>query len=220
MADKVIDFGASEGFGEFTGWESQSTTDNTTNQRSVALNDKGDEAASDLHDEKQEVTSRYQCQSNTNTIPSAIGALVNALILSGINIVTGEGKAAEMTLTGHNHTNNAHAAEPALRTSDHGITVAKCFGATDFLSGTAGENASCIEGSVNITCEHADQNDGDGDHLVGENYNAKIEANSKWSGVPSANDDAAHDVTAETDEDTNTGFQTTAVVGVKTLTMS
>jgi len=220
MADKVISYGASEGFGAFAGWESHGTEDATNLTRAIATDDKGDEVASDLHDERREVSGNYECNNDTNTIPADIGDLVNSLILTSLNISTAEGRAATMALTGHNHTNNAHADLPALRKAAHAITLAKCFGATDFMGGTAGDNASCIEGSVNITCEHVDQNDGDGDHLVGENYGAKIEARSVWAGVPSVVAEAGWDVTVETTTDENTGFQKTTVTGVKSLPMA
>lgn len=220
MADKVIAYGASEGFGAFAGWESHGTEDTTSKTRAVATDDKGDEVASHLHDERREVPGNYECNNDTNVIPTDIGDLVNSLILTSLSISTAEGRAATMALVGHNHANNAHAADPALRKATHGIALAKCFGATDFLGGTAGDNASCIEGSVTITCEHADQNDGDGDHLVGENYGAKIEARSVWAGVPSVVAAAGWDVTVQTDTDENTGFQKTTVVGVKSLAMA
>jgi len=220
MADKAIDYGASEGFGAIAGFDSHGTEDNTTNQRATATDENGDEVASSLYDEKREVSGEYECNNDTNTVPAAVGALVNGIILTGINISTAEGRYATMSLQGHNHTENAHAAEPALRTGTHGETLAKAFGATDFLGGTAGDNASCIEGSIAITCEHVDQNDGDGDHLVGENYGAKMEARSVWSGVPSVTAGDGWDVTTETETDEQTGFKKTTVVGVQKIAMT
>lgn len=220
MADKVISFGASEGFGAFAGWESHGTEDTTNKTRAMSTGDKGDEIASTLHDERNEVSTTYECNSDTNTIPEAIGALENGLILTSIQISTAEGRYATMTLQGHNHAKNEHADSPALRTATHAITLEAAFGATDFLGGTAGDNASCIEGSVTITCEHTDQNDDGGDHLVGQNYGAKIEARSVWAGVPTTAAAEGWDVTVQTDTDENTGFQRTSVTGVKKLAMT
>ena len=45
MADKAITYGASEGFGELTGWESKGTNDTTNKTRAVAMDNKGDEVA-------------------------------------------------------------------------------------------------------------------------------------------------------------------------------
>ena len=217
MADKNIRYGSSEGFGPFTGWEAHTTEDNTTHTRAVATDDKGDEVASCLHDEKREVSSTYECNSDTNEIPDAIGKLVNSLILTNISISTAEGRYATMSLQGHNHGQNAHENSPALRSAAHEITLGKCFGATDFLGGSAGNDASCVEGTITISCEHADQNDGDGNHLVGENYGAKIEARSVWAGEPQTPAGTGWDITTETEADENTGFVKTTVVGVKAL---
>lgn len=220
MADKAITYGASEGFGALTGWESKGTNDNTQSTRAVATDSKGDEVASKLHDEKQEVTENLECNNDTNSIPAAVGALVNSLILTEISINTSAEAYAQMTLTGHNHTENAHAASPALRTATHGITLTKAYGATDFLGGTAGDNASPISGSLTIKCDHVDQVDADGDHLVGENFNATMEAKTTWSGVPSVAAVAGWDVTVTSTVDEDTGFVKTEVTGVKKIAFS
>lgn len=217
MADKVITYGASEGFGANTGWESKGTNGNTQSARAVAMDDKGDEVASKLHDEKQEVSTNYECNNDTNAIPADIGALVSSLILTGINISTSAEAFAQMALSGHNHTKNAHAASPALRTATHGKTVTKAFGCTDFLGGTAGDNASPISSSLNIQCDHADQNDADGDHLVGENHNFRMEAKTIWAGVPTVVAEAGWDVTVKSTVDENTGFVKTEVTGIQKL---
>jgi len=220
MADKAITYGASEGFGAFTGWESKGSNDNVTSKRAVAMDDKGDEVASQLHDEKTDTTENLECNDDTNSIPAAVGALENARILTGIFIQTSAEGYAQMTLTGHNHTDNAHAASPALRTATHGITLASCFGATDFLAGTAGTDASPISGSIDIKCDHVDQVDKDGNHLVGENHNFTMEAKTTWAGVPTTPADTGWDVTVKTTTDENTGFQKTEVTGVKKLVAS
>lgn len=218
MADKAISYGAIEQpFGEFAGWESKNSNLNVSKTRATATSQYGDEVASELHDEKTEASEDLQCNNDTNSIPEDIGALEGNYILTGININTSEGAFATMSLSGHNHAQNAHAAEPALRNAAHGLTVAKAFGATDFLGGTAGDTASAISGSLNIQCDHNDQNDGDGDHLVGENCNFRVEAKTTWVGVPSVAAEAGWDVTITTTTDENTGFQKTEVSGIKKL---
>lgn len=218
MADKAILYGAVESpFGELTGWESKNSNLNTTKSRVTATTSFGDEAAAELHDEKTEASEDLECNNDTNSIPADIGALVEDYILTGINIQTSEAAFATMSLSGHNHAQNAHAEEPALRLAAHGITVAKAFGATDFLGGTAGDNASAISGSINIQCDHNDQNDGDGNHLVGENCNFRVEAKTTWVGVPSVAAGDGWDVTVKTTTDESTGFQKTEVTGVKKL---
>lgn len=212
MTDIAITFGASEGFGAIAGWEAQNTSKPKTNQRASALGKVGDEKASALFDEKTEVTSTYKCISDTNTIPANIGDIVNSYVLTGISIQTSAEDFATMTLTGHNHTENPHSAQKKVA---HGITLAKCFGCTDFTGDDAGATDSPISSSCDITCEHADQNDFEGNHLAGQNYNAKIEVKTTYAGAhtPVA---TGFDITVDSDTDENTGFVKTEVTGVKT----
>jgi hypothetical protein len=219
MADKNIDYGASEGFGAFAGWEAQNTDDATNKTRAVALDDQGEEVASKLHDEKQEVTSVYVCNNDTNTVPTEIGALVNGLILTSIAFNSTPDGYVKMTLTGHNHAANAHAASPALKKAAHGITVPKAFGVTDFLGDSDGANDSAISGDVTISCEHADQNDKDGNHLVGENHGGKIEAKTAYCGDHTVVA-TGFDVTVKSEADENTGFLKKNVTGVKKLVLA
>jgi hypothetical protein len=219
MADKAITYGASEGFGTITGWNAQGTKDATQEERLTAHEDKGDEVASKLVGEKQEVKSEYECESDTNTIPADIGALVNALILTEISLSTDKG-AAKMSLRGHNHTANTHAAAPALRVATHGMTITSAFGAKDFLGGTAATDSAVVSGTCTIRCDHHDQDDGNGDHLVGENCNAMIECVTTWSGIPTTAAEAGWDVTVESTEDESTGFVKTVVTGTKKLAMA
>jgi len=219
MADKAILYGASEGFGAITGWNAKKTTSPETHERKAAHDDKGDEAASKLVGEKTEVSSDYECELDANAIPAAIGALVNSLILTEISIKT-SAEAAQMSLRGHNHGANAHAASPALRTATHEISVTAAFGAIDFLGGTAGSDASVVSGDCTIKCDHHDQDDGNGDHLVGENANAMIECVTTWSGVPTVTAEAGWDITVESTEDEATGFIKTVVTGTKKIEMT
>jgi hypothetical protein len=219
MADKVITYGASEGFGAITGWNAKKTTDPTAYERLTGHDDKGDEVASKLVGEKNEVSSDYECESDTNTIPADIGALVNSLILTEISLSTSKGPAT-MSLGGHNHGANAHAASPALRVATHGMTITSAFGAKDFLGGTAATDSAVVSGTCTIRCDHNDQDDGEGDHLVGENCNAVIECVTTWSGVPTTAAEAGWDVTVESTEDESTGFIKTVVTGIKKLAMA
>lgn len=216
MADLAITYGASEGFGAITGWNSHGTTPTTTKPRPTATNDLGDEAAAKLGSGLIDTSGEYECELDANTIPAAVGALLNSLIMTEINISTDD-KAARMSLKGHNHEANAHEASPALRTFTHGITVTAAFGAQDFLEGTAGAAAAIISGTCNIKCDHKDQDDGVPQHVAGENCNGTITCVTTWSGVPDVNATDGWDVTVASVPDEATGFVKTIVTGVKKL---
>jgi len=216
MADLAITYGASEGAGALAGWNSHGATEQTTKPRPTATNDKGDEVASKLASGLLEASGEYECELDANTIPPAIGALLNGYIWTEMAISTDD-KAARLSMKGHNHEANAHAASPALRTFTHGIVVAAAFGAQDFLNGTAGAAAAVVSGTCTIKCDHKDQNDGVPQHVAGENCNGTITCVTTWSGVPSVNAEAGWDVTVVSTPDEATGFVKTVVTGVKKL---
>lgn len=224
MADKVVTFGSDAvGFGTLTGWAIQSSSVVSPQERANTLGPTGNESVMKLYGDTTEVTTTYKATvtGSAPTIPASIGALTNGYIITSINVSTSPTDFATMTLTGHNHTNNAHAADPALNSVAHSITLDDGFGVTDFLGGTAGDNASPMSSSITITCDHQDREDESGDHFVGENYNPRMEASTTWTGDPSANNaDGTWDITSDGTDQGNTDFLGVTVSGTKELAFS
>jgi len=217
MPETAITFGATDGFGTFAGWELQSDSKTTAKERSMVLDATGNEVASNLFNEKTEYSSVYKCSNNTNTVPSEIGDIYNSRALISIAINTSNSDRAQMTLTGHQHAANPHT---TLVKAAHGISVAKAFGAVDFLGGTGGTGASPASGTITITCQHEDNQDADGAHLVGENYNCTITSDTTWTGPVTTNAGTGWDVTKSEPATTNTGHVTTNVSGIKAVAMA
>jgi hypothetical protein len=226
MANQAIDYGAAELFGTISGWnEGQPETANNK-QRKFSLSKDGEETASVLHDEKVEVTVPYEANTDgTVEIPGTIGALVNSLMLTQIQITTEAEGFVKMSLQGHDH-NDGNPHDGSEKSAAHEIAAIQGFGANDFLSGTPGANASLASASVVIKCEHNDiagsgTAGGAGTHTAGENFHGVIEAESVWNGVPdvAADTDAWDEVTVST-KTNNQGFKTTTVKGVKALVLS
>ncbi len=222
MPEPTITFGAAQSFGALTGWGEQSTSSDVMKDRAAALDNVGNEAASKVFNQRTEVSATYKAQSTSApTVPAAIGALVNSLIATSIALTTSQSDFAQMVLGGHNHAANAHTSSPALRTGTHGVTLSLGFGATDFLGGTAGSNASVMSSTCTITCQHADEMDNDGDHQVGQNYTATLDATVTWLGVPTtAIGGAGWDNVSVRTETNNQGFLQTVAHGVKSISMS
>lgn len=215
MADKAVTFGAKSAlFGAVAGWEYRANSANEQFDRATAHDDENNETTSTLFNERTDHSATLECQSDTNTVPDEIGEVVNSVALTGIAITTQASAYAEMTLTGHNHADNAHS---SLNSVAHGIALAACYGATDFLGGTAGDNATPIRGTITISCDHTDENDAVGAHFAGENHNPRIEAETEWLGVPSVAAEAGWDVTVTTTNDERSGLIKTVVRGTKAL---
>jgi hypothetical protein len=220
MTEPAIQFGTASKFGSLTGWVANNPTITVTKERANALGPTGNEVASKLHNEMTECTQEFVSASSTTppTIPPNLGVLMDsAYILTSIALSTGP-QMVTMTLTGHNHTDNAHA--DTLQRVAHGITLSKAFGGIDFFGGTAGDNADVESSTLTIECQHNDVMDADGDHLVGENFDARVSGSVVWHGVPTTPVGAGWDMTSKPTSEENTGFLKTTVTAEKALTMA
>jgi len=219
MAEPTITFGAAESFGDLMGWNEQSSNSSVVSDRARVLSKDGDQAASTLYNERTEVSTSYEAGATTSVavLPETIGSLVNSLIVTGIDISTTATGFATLSLSGHNHTANAHTSSPALESVAHSISNTVGFGAVDFLGGTAGANADIESSTLSISCEHSDVEANTGNHLVGENYDPKITATTVWNGVPATPSGASWDKVSVVTETTNTGHLKTTVTGEKAL---
>lgn len=221
MADETaIQFGVVEanGFGSFAGWKSGDLSASMNKDRGTAEDEMGNEVNSKLFNERTNYTQNYTCNNDTNTPAGTIGKLEGVAIVTGINFQTNNKAAATMSLSGHQHATNTHA--DTLQQAAHSIAVAKWFGAIDFMGGTGAAGSALVSGGVNIVCQHQDVEDGSGDHLVGENFNALITATTVWNGKVTTPAIAGWDVTVKESPENNKGFVTTTVTGVKKLTLA
>ena len=222
MAEPTITFGCAESFGDLTGWNEQSSSSSVISDRARTLDKDGNQAASTIYNERTEVTTSYEANATASVsiLPASIGDLVNSLIVTGIDVTTSATAFATLSLTGHNHTDNAHTSSPALNKAAHAITDTVGFGAVDFLGGTAGANADIESSTLSISCEHSDVEAKDGKHLVGENYDGKIVATTVWNGVPTTASAAGWDKVSTVTETTNTGHLKTTVTGEKAISLA
>jgi hypothetical protein len=216
-----IQFGVSASpFGEPSGWVPRGPAISVVKDRANVLDGIGNEVASKLHNERTEVTQDFEPASASGSpqIPSSIGALLGSVVLTSISISTSATGFVTMTLTGHQHAENAH--ENNLNQVNHSITLSKAFGAIDFFGGTAGSNADVESSSITIACQHIDVQNADGDQLVGENFDARISGSTTWHGVPTSNADGTWSVTNVETTENNTGFKQTTVTAEKPLTLA
>lgn len=212
-------FGATSGFGTFTAWGLQGGDNpSTASERANALDENGNEVASNVTNPVTSYSANYTCNNDTNTPCAVIGKLYGSAIVTSIAIATSNAGPATMTLQGHNHGTNAHT--DTLKQVAHGITVAKAFGATDFLGGTGGTSAAVVSGNITITCSHEDITDDDNEEIDGQNYLGQMVATTVWSGTVTTTAGAGWDVTSNVVTTTNQGWKTTTITATKALTLA
>jgi hypothetical protein len=214
-----IAFGAVQELGAVSGWNEQTPDRGTNSERKFTLNKDGNESDSHVHAAKIEVNVPYVANTDgTVAIPGTLGATLNSLILTQIQINTSADDYAKMSLQAHNHAGiNDHV---ACKTGTHAIPNIDGFGATDFLGGTAGTDAAVESSSLTIKCEHVDINGDSGTHVDGENYHGVIEAETIWHGVPSVEAAASWDQVTSQTKTNNQGHKTTTVKGSKALALA
>ena len=200
------------GHGVLTGWEIQSVTVSEENKRGTAPDEIGNEAASKLYDDTQQVTTTYKATVKTApSIPSNIGADINGITTTQISVSTDSEDFATMTLTGHVHT--APATHGTCKTVAHGMKLDRGFGASDF-GVTGGESVRSSE--LTITCEHAEVPNAEGNTAAGENYNPRIEISVRVLGS-SPRLPGGFDRMTDALEGASEDFQYTTIAGIKPL---
>jgi len=219
MAEAAVTWGTTTKFGTVTGWNPIGATINKTAERKVAMDGIGNEVASTTVNEGSTFSQEFQAASTSApTIPPVLGKLVGSCILTGISITTKGSDFAKMTLTGHQHEDNAHA--DTLNQVTHGITMSSGFGGIDFLGGTAGDAATVESSTLNIQCGHTDSPGDDGNHYVGQNHTANATASTTWLGVPSVGIGEGWDkIETGTTVESNTNHVRTTYGGAKSLTL-
>jgi len=199
------------GFGALTGWAIQSSNSTDENKRATAPNNIGNVTQSELYDDTTNVTTTYKAAVKTApAIPSSIGAVVNGILLTGIQISTDSEDFATMTLTGHVHVDGGHG---TCKSIAHGITLARGFGSSPF-GVTGGETVRSSE--VSISCEHLDVPGENGHTVQGENYNPRIEITARVLGS-GATLPSGYERLEVTEEGEATDFQYETIRGIKDL---
>ena len=199
------------GHGALAGWEIQSVAVSDDNKRGTAPDRIGNEVASNLYDNTQQVTTNYKAMVKTApSIPSNIGSDINGITTTQISVSTDSEDFATMTLTGHVHTDGTHG---DCKSVAHGMTLDRGFGASDF-GVTGGESVRSSE--LTITCEHSEVPDAEGDNAAGENYNPRIEISVRVLGS-SPRLPAGFDLMTDALEGASEDFQYTTIAGIKPL---
>lgn len=199
------------GHGTLTGWAIQSVTVSDENKRGTAPDEIGNEAAAQLHDNTQQVTTNYKATVKTApAIPANIGGDINGITTTQISVSTDSEDFATMTLTGHVHTDGTHG---TCKSVAHGMSLQRGFGASAF-GVTGGESVRSSE--LTITCEHSEVPGEDGDTAGGENYNPRIEISVRVLG-DSPELPGGFDRMTDVLEGASEDFQYTTIAGIKPL---
>lgn len=223
MADLVLARDATDVFALGGNFHAQSSTLNHTHKTLDKDGADGDSVCEATPFGGQtEVSVPYEfCGASMGTALAAAlenGELKGGYIVTTIAITTSPDAGPQITLTGHNHDSNAHAATPALQTfaipaaqitlldsiTDHGVVdfLAK----KDLVTNITVPTAS----TWTFSLTHTDEDNDLGEHAVGENSKGKIDSTCDYIGTPTDFTVASPWVrdSYDTGDDNNTGDTT------------
>lgn len=208
MADAVIDLQASNIFSLAAAFKTTSSgtslaTTNVTVQDELG-NVSCEKNITDITSYTQEAG---YCGSDfvtdLGTFLTQFGNIQGAKVVTGLTINMTAGEYCTISVEGHNHGENAHAAGLPLGYADvsdflpHAAAVEEPptaaepffawngFGVPSF-GVTTGANASPASATVTFSMNHVDQVDESGEHLVGKNITPRCELSMDFSGIPTS----------------------------------
>ena len=178
-----------------TGWNCGDYTRTESASRNASTDGMLDETGSKMYDHRYDYSQKYTGTDPTvvPTVPAIIGAVLEYKLLTEITLETSATDVPHMTLVGHNHQENEHVDD--RRQAAHGITLARAFGATDFLGAPAGLPGEVVKSTCKISVQHVDEPGGVGEHASGDNYKGKINVTQEYLGDVSGGDPIVHDGT-------------------------
>ena len=180
---KIKFFSPVEVTGPHTGWELQTGGNpSLARQRASVLKSDGDELAAVQYGAQYSYTENYTASafSGNMTVPN-VGAVKNGAHVDSVSVAYSQTAAPTLAVNSHKHaTVDGTAIEhDACREYEPSIILpARAIGVPVTLKKKAGDTAvfTLPEGvgirslSYQLQCTHVDENDGNGDHLAGDNY--------------------------------------------------
>jgi hypothetical protein len=201
MADAVIDLVASNLFGLNAAFKTQSSSTGKKTVNASNRDEVGNVSCQRNVGEQTDYTqSAVYCGAdfigNLGTLLTQFGNVQNSKIVTGLTVNMTAGQYATVEVTGHNHTENAHAAGLSIGYADvsdflpHETGEAfknwDGFGVPDF-GVTTGANATPSSASVSFSMNHIDTDDENGDHFTGKNITPRCELKMDFEGIPTSN---------------------------------
>ena len=193
-------------------WVRQGSNPANEKQRAMALGATGQEVASTLYDETDNVSESWVAKDTVDLAIPDLGSVVDLYVVTSIKLSTSNTGYATLDITAHKHTDGT----PGMTCATGGAAlITAAFGALTLGCSTSGVlNSSSIE----YTCQHGEAKGATGNNVAGENYDAKQVVTLTYidGGVASA---GAGDVTSTSTAETNTGYQVKTITGTKALTL-
>ena len=212
--DKVVAMQASKLFGEHANFKAQRSSDSDLSEYAHVQDADGDTAGgctSDAMDDRNEYSGTTQycgtdIVSDAGTLLTSFGLLAGAKVPTEISFTFSRDNMPEMTIVGHNHDDNAHAASPAMRAADVSSVIPGSTGGVGVpaILENSDTDADPVSATVRFSLEHVDENGATNQHFVGNNKNFRCDITITYLGTPTLTTTGWIVPSLETADDNNT----------------
>ena len=165
------------------GWIAQNNSDDDNDQRETGKGADGDVIASELFGGRNDVSSvLMNFGTSGNLVLPPIGQVLGGFFLLNWNIVFNQKGWPTMTLTGHQHDQNAHV-DGTLNEYSSSLVIPAGFGVPIVFAVT--DSVSSYQSlTYTLEMDHEDQDDNVGEHLAGESAAGRELVEATFWGTP------------------------------------
>lgn len=230
MADAAVNFGANDIFGLGGSFVAQTATNNDNDRYAEMRKADGDNSReSGAFDGRDDATATYKFSADVGlgaALPD-IGSVSNGYVIETVSIEMSNEDFPTINITGHKHDVNSHVDGTLPEYSIPAGTAALitgAFGVYD-LGANAGATTACQSGTYEITAEHIDVLDCDGDHFAGTGFHGMETLNMTYvssagnvTGFTKAGADPDWVTDSVEETESNETFDTVTVTGHRYVT--
>jgi len=157
-------------------------------------------------------TYRFNAISGLPTALPWLGSVSNALLITEISVASVHNDWPTITITGHNHGENAHINDRnKWDVSSFFATATGAFGAYDVAGKAAGETCA-TSSTITASMNHVDAECSNGNHWVGQNIQGQVSATVEYIGPISGTVAVSGwNTSSWNNSDANEGFDTSSI---------
>ena len=192
-AEPAVGTGGSNLFSLGANFHSQGSSTRTVLDRAMILDAAGNSQCETMINQRDEVTNEFAYCNATPAIGTDLATLLTKFgdvhggyVVTQLAINFKAGEYATVSVTGHQHAANTHAAGTPVGYADVSAAVPASagFGVPTFAGMTDGTLATGASATLTFSMQHVDVLSATGGHFVGKNLTPTAELTYQWEGTP------------------------------------
>ena len=212
----AVGFQASDLFAQPANFHPQSSSSITNETVTRMLDDQGNSQCSTggLNSTTEYTNDFTYCNAtpdiatDLNTTLTEFGNVFDSKKMTGLVLGFSAGEYATVSITGHQHAENAHnvGATEGIADVSAAVPAGAGFGVPTLAGQVDGADASPVSMTMTFSFNHVDREGEDGNHFVGKNITCRAEVSVEWVGVPTTPEATGWETLSQGPNDANEDF--------------